>query len=124
MSKRAREGAVRWGPTSELWEIVRHEQSVQSVLPLALEDEIVPLGDNVSDRASRVRLTERNTTVHATGRLGLALVLVEARREFLEILNTLARVAVRFGQTLVPKVPCHWSAADLAEKKRTLRLTS
>jgi len=40
--------------TSELGEVVGHEESVESVLPLTLEDEVVPFGNDVSDGATRV----------------------------------------------------------------------
>ena len=62
--------ARRWADTaSELGEVVREQQTVERVAPLALEDEIVPLGDDVADRAAGVALAERHTTVHTTRRL-------------------------------------------------------
>jgi len=44
----------RTDTTSELREVVGHEQSVQSVSPLVREDQFVPLGYDVGDRASRI----------------------------------------------------------------------
>lgn len=43
-----------------------------------MEDQFVPLWDDVRDGAPRIRLTEGNTTVHATGSLILELVFVKA----------------------------------------------
>ena len=102
--------------TSELGEVVGHEESVESVLPLTLEDEIVPFGNDVSDRATRVGLAEGNTTVHASSSLNLAFVLGESVRNLGPILDTLARVSVRFSETLVPiKVERSESASDCRE---------
>lgn len=49
--------------TSELREVVGHEQTLESLLPLVLEDEVVPLGNDVADGATSVGLTERHTAV-------------------------------------------------------------
>lgn len=50
---------IRWSSSEKertrrgsLGEVVREQKTVESVLPLSLEDEIVPLGDDVRDRAS------------------------------------------------------------------------
>jgi len=56
----------RANTTSKLGEVVCHEESVESVLPLSLEDEVVPLGDDVGDRATSFGLAEGNTAIHAT----------------------------------------------------------
>jgi hypothetical protein len=45
------------------------------------ENKLIPLGDNVRNRASSIRLAERHTTVHAASRLVLELVLVETGRK-------------------------------------------
>lgn len=61
-------------------------------------------------------MTEGNTAVHASSSLNLALVLGESVRDFSPILDTLARVSVRFSETLVPiKVEGSESASDCRE---------
>ncbi len=66
-----------------------------------LEHEIVPLGDDVRDRATGVGLTERHTTVHAARELVFQLVLRQTVRNLLPVLNPLARRAVGLCKTLV-----------------------
>src|SRR4029077_14442362 len=56
-------------------EVVRLEQHVQGVLPPVLVNEVVPLGDDVPERAPVV--AERDAAVHAPGALGAKLVLGE-----------------------------------------------
>lgn len=64
--------------TRELGEIVRHEKTVKGVLPLVLEDEVIPLGDDIGNRAAGVGLAERNAAIHATRRLVLQLLFRKA----------------------------------------------
>ncbi|KAI3478074.1 hypothetical protein L1887_60005 [Cichorium endivia] len=87
--------------TSEFGEVVGHEETVERILPLALEDEVVPLGNDVGDRATSVTLAEGHTAVHASRRLVLELGLAETSRELLVVLDTLGRRAVVLAQTLV-----------------------
>jgi hypothetical protein len=49
-------------------EVVGHEETVESVLPLALEDEVVPLGNDVSDGASRVTLQTDDVSMDSSRR--------------------------------------------------------
>ena len=51
--------------SSELGEIVRHQKAVECVLPLTLEDKIIPLRYNIGDGTTSIRLAEGNTAVHA-----------------------------------------------------------
>ncbi|GKT57393.1 conserved hypothetical protein [Colletotrichum tofieldiae] len=85
----------------ELGEVVGHEQAVESVAPLPLENQFVPLGNDVGDGATRLGLAERNTAVHAAGRLVLELVLVETGRQLGPILGTRLGVPVLLGTALV-----------------------
>ena len=50
-------------------EVVGHGQTVVGVFPLALTDQVVPLGNQVTQRASGH--AERGATIHAAGRLRL-----------------------------------------------------
>ena len=50
-------------------EVVGHGQTVVGVFPLALTDQVVPLGNQVAQRASGH--AERGATIHAAGRLRL-----------------------------------------------------
>lgn len=54
-------------------------QVVDRIAPRPLEDELVPLGNEVVDGATCMRLTERSTAVHAARRLHRSLHLVVAR---------------------------------------------
>jgi hypothetical protein len=65
------------------------------------EYEFVPLGDDVGDWATSVRLTEGNTTVHAASRLVLQLVLVKARGKLSPVTSPGLRTAVLLSTPLV-----------------------
>ena len=52
--------------TRELREVVRLQKHDESLAPVLAVDEIVPLGNDVAERTTVVRLTERHATVHAT----------------------------------------------------------
>ena len=56
-------------PTGELREVVGRVQTLDGVVPVVLVDQVVPLGNQVSERATVV--AERNSAVHATAGLGL-----------------------------------------------------
>ncbi|GKT49344.1 uncharacterized protein ColSpa_09525 [Colletotrichum spaethianum] len=87
--------------TGELGEVVGHEQTVKGVTPLVLEDQLVPLGNDVGDGATGLGLAERNTAVHATSGLVLELVLVETGGQLGPILGTGLGVPVLLGTALV-----------------------
>jgi hypothetical protein len=65
------------------------------------EYKFVPLGDDVRDRATSVRLAEGNTTVHAASRLVLQLVLVKARGKLSPVASPGLRTAVLLSTPLV-----------------------
>jgi hypothetical protein len=109
----------RANTTSELGEVVGHEQSVQSVPPLVLEDQFVPFGDDVRDRAASIRLTERYTTVHATSGLVFELVLVQTLRKLLPVASSGLSAAVLLRATLV----LHETLGLVEDKSRALLLS-
>ena len=59
-------------PAGELGEVVRGVQPRDGLAPLVAVDEVVPVGDEVAERAALV--AERNAAVHAPARLHLQLV--------------------------------------------------
>ena len=64
-------------PAGELGEVVRGVQPVDGVAPVVAVDEVVPVGDQVAERAAVV--AERDAAVHAAPGLGLR----RGRREVL-----------------------------------------
>ena len=54
----------RMNRNTTYWEVVRHIQTIQSVLPLVLEHEFIPLGNDIRDWTARIRLTERYATIY------------------------------------------------------------
>ena len=61
-------GALARGGASaarELGEVVGLEQLPQGLLPVVLEDQVVPLGNDVAQGTAVARLTEGNSTIHA-----------------------------------------------------------
>lgn len=62
--------ARSWTHSSgKFWEVVRLQQLLECFFPIALEDEIVPFWNDVSERTSMRRLTERYSAVHASSGL-------------------------------------------------------
>lgn len=91
----------RANTTSELGEVVGHEETVEGVLPLVLENKLVPLGNDVGDGATSIRLAEGDTAVHAASGLILELVLVESLRKLGPVLDTRLGAAVLLRAALV-----------------------
>ncbi len=56
----------RAGPTSELREVICQQEPIQRILPLSLENEIIPFWNDVRDRTASVCLAEGDAAVHAT----------------------------------------------------------
>src|SRR5207244_2156059 len=54
-------------PARPLGKVIRRVQALDRVAPLVLVDEVVPVGNDVAERAALV--TERNAAVHAARRL-------------------------------------------------------
>lgn len=48
-------------------------EAIDRIFPLSIIDEVVPFGDQVIDRASRVSLAKGRSTIHTSGCLHLAL---------------------------------------------------
>ena len=74
-------------PSGELGEIVRRVQPFEGGLPVVAIDEIVPVGNQVAQRASL--MTERNAAVHASRALLLQLFLRVRKVDFLPVLQAL-----------------------------------
>src|SRR5277367_2547689 len=79
----------------------RHEQSVERILPLVFEDQLVPFGNDVGDRTTGIGLAEWNTTIHASSSLLFQLVSRETGGELLPIVGTFLRIAVLLGLALI-----------------------
>ena len=91
-------------PAGELREAVGGHQAVHGQLPLAVVDQVVPLRDEVVQRAAgghaadhHAGLTEGNTAVHAACCLGLLLLTGEPDVKFVEVLHALQRRHIRAG---------------------------
>jgi hypothetical protein len=84
-----------------------------------LEDQLVPLGNDVGDGATSLGLTEGNTTVHATSSLVLELIFIETRAQLSPILKTRVDRAVLLLAALV-----HLETPSLVKHKSTLLLGS
>src|SRR5262249_41310035 len=63
----------RTDPTGELGEVVRRVEADDRLLPAVAIDQVVPVGDDVPERAALV--AEGDAAVHATRRLGAELLL-------------------------------------------------
>ena len=94
----ARRGADAAG---ELGEVVGLVQTVERFLPEAAIDEIIPLGDDVVDRAAgghaadeRAAVAEGDAAVHAAGALLFEAFFGEVKVKFLPVLDALERIAV------------------------------
>ena len=61
--------------TSELRKVVGGMQTVNGILPMTAIHQIVPIGNQVPQWASVI--AERDTTIHATSRLLIQLVMIE-----------------------------------------------
>lgn len=51
------------------WEVIGLQQLAERLAPVAAEDEVVPLGDDVPERAAVLRLAEGHAALHAARRL-------------------------------------------------------
>ena len=69
----------------ELREIVGRMQVADRVVPVAIVDEVVPVGDLVVDRAARRSVAERNAAIHAARGLFLDLLVRHRQRELAEM---------------------------------------
>ena len=94
----------RADPARELRETVGGAQAAECQLPLALIDQIVPLGDEVVQRAAgghaadhHARLAEGDAAVHAARCLGLLLLPGEPDVKFVKVFNALQRRNIRAG---------------------------
>jgi hypothetical protein len=70
-------------------------QPVEGVFPTALVDEVVPLRNQVIDRAARIALAKRHAAIHATSTLRPQKHIRRGGEDFQEIFHPLQRIAVR-----------------------------
>mmetsp|Transcript_7761 Transcript_7761/g.16106 ORF Transcript_7761/g.16106 Transcript_7761/m.16106 type:complete len:336 (-) Transcript_7761:268-1275(-) len=56
----------------EFWEVICAVQALNGLVPVVLEDQVVPFWNQVVDRASGVGLAEGCSAIHTTGRLNLS----------------------------------------------------
>ena len=82
----------RADPARELREVVGHVELVDRLAPLAPVDEIVPVRDQVAERASFV--TERDAAIHAASTLARQFLLWLEAEVLLVVAHALARVAL------------------------------
>src|SRR4051794_23412545 len=75
----------------ELREVVGGVELADGLAPLAVEDEVVPIGDEVGERTAG--MAERDAAVHAAGALGLDTLYGEWLIDFEPVLDPLLRVA-------------------------------
>ena len=82
----------------ELREVVGLVQALERLLPAAAEDQVVPLGNQVVDRAAAghagndvAGVAERRAAVHAARALGGAFLVVAVDLEFLPVLDAFER---------------------------------
>ncbi len=88
----------RADPARELGEVVGRVQLDDRVLPAVAEDEVVPVGDQVPERAALV--AERDAAVHAAGALLLELLLRLEAEVLVVVVDPLLRVALVEADTL------------------------
>lgn len=81
-------------------------EALDGVAPSALEDQLIPLRDEVVDGASGVGLAKGSATVHTARRLHRSLYIIMARIVDLSpVKHALERVAVRVGVAVVVDEP-------------------
>ena len=88
----ARRGA---GAARELREVVGLVQALERVVPAALIDQVVPLGDQVVDWAAVIRLAERHAAIHAARALVAQMVFGRLAEDLAKIAQALASVPIR-----------------------------
>jgi hypothetical protein len=88
----------RTQPPGELREVVRGMQPLDGILPVVAVDEIVPVGDQVPERAPVV--AEGDTAVHATPRLMTQLAIVEVLVHLLPVAQAYGNRAPRRRLTI------------------------
>ena len=79
----------------ELGEVVRRVQLVDRVAPAALVDQVVPVRDQVAERAAVV--AERDAALHAAGALARGLVLRQDLEDLAVVVDARARIPLRGG---------------------------
>ena len=88
-------------------------QYVERLLPVLLVDEVIPVRNDVVDRAARH--AERNAAIHAARALDARFPIGKMKHEFAVVFDALALVFRGLGETLVLHEP-----GDLAHTFRSL----
>ena len=83
--------------SGELRKVVGLVQAIQRFAPVTAVDEVVPLRNQIVDRATVGRLTERDAAIHAARALHGQVLRVVRGIDFLEIEQPLRRIAIRLG---------------------------
>ena len=81
--------------TGELREIIRLVQSINRLAPTVLVNEMVPLGDEIIDRATGAGLAKRHTAIHTTRALRLQMFLAGIGVDLIVVVDALQRIAIR-----------------------------
>ena len=85
----------RTNATGELREVVGLVQAIEGLAPAAPIDEVVPLGDQIVDRAAGRGLAKRDPAIHAARTLRSKLLLGHVDGELAPAVDSFQRVAVR-----------------------------
>ena len=95
-SKHARAFAWRRAYASgELWKIVSLVQSINRLTPAVLVDEMVPLRNQVVDRAAGAGLAKGHAAIHTARALSLQMLLGGIRIDLVVVVHALERIAIR-----------------------------
>ena len=70
-------------------------KSIQRLTPATAVDQIIPLWNQIVDRASSIGLTKRYATVHATTALTLQVINGPGSKDFIEIASPGSRISIR-----------------------------
>ncbi len=101
-------------PAGELREVVRAMELADRLVPAVAVDQVVPVGDQVAERAAAV--TERHTALHAARGLRAQLRQRQRADELVEVVDALARVALRRrrpAELLERTELAHYAAASM-----------
>ena len=108
-------------PPGEFGKVVGLVQAVERFAPLVPVDQVVPLRDQVVDRAAVVRLAERHSAIHAARALPGEVRGVGSGVDLAEIAQALVRVAIRRGRARVlhePRRLAHRACAQVVRPRR------
>ena len=102
----------RAGAAGELGEIVGGMEIAGSLLPVLLEDEVVPIRNLVVHGAAARAVAERNAAIHAARRLVAQMALVDRQRELAEVAHAVAGELILLLLAVVFEKPCDLTHPD------------